>query len=102
MVEKALVHAKLPSLTPQKVIKLLEKKGFLLDRIKGSHHIYYNPETKERIVVPLHKRDLPKAYTMGQDVVFGVGQYMPGTSVGRRLIAHELTHVVQQSGKNRT
>jgi len=51
---------KLPSLTPEKVIKLLEKNGFALDRIKGSHHIYYNPETKRRAVVPLHKKDLPK------------------------------------------
>ena len=40
-----------------------------------------------------------KAYTVGQDVVFGTGQYAPGTSEGRRLMAHELTHVVQQSGK---
>lgn len=51
---------KLPSLTPQKIIKILEKKGFVLDRIKGSHHIYYNSETKKRVIVPLHKRDLPK------------------------------------------
>ena len=51
---------KLPSLTPQKIIKVLEKKGFVLDRIKGSHHVYYHPETKRRVVVPLHKQDLPK------------------------------------------
>jgi len=51
---------KLPSLTPQKIIKALERKGFILDRIKGSHHIYYHPETKRRVVVPLHKRDLPQ------------------------------------------
>ncbi|HID28209.1 MAG TPA: addiction module toxin, HicA family [Methanosarcinales archaeon] len=51
---------KLPSLTPQKIIKVLEKKGFVLDRIKGSHHIYYHPEMKRRVVVLLHKRDLPK------------------------------------------
>lgn len=38
------------------------------------------------------------AYTAGQDLVFGVGQFAPGTDEGRRLIAHELTHVVQQSG----
>nr|CBH39225.1 conserved hypothetical protein, YcfA-like family [uncultured archaeon]CBH39695.1 conserved hypothetical protein, YcfA-like family [uncultured archaeon] len=50
---------KLPSLTPQKIIKVLEKKGFVLDRIKGSHHIYYHLETKRRVVIPLHKRDLP-------------------------------------------
>ena len=40
-----------------------------------------------------------KAYTVGQDIVFGTGQDTPGTSEGRRLMAHELTHVVQQSGK---
>ena len=49
-----------PPLTPQKIIKVLEKKGFVLDRMKGSHHIYYHPEMKRRVVVPLHKRDLPK------------------------------------------
>ncbi len=51
---------KLPSLTPKQIIKVFEKKGFVLDRIKGSHHIYYHPTTKSRAVVPFHKRDLPK------------------------------------------
>ena len=37
-----------------------------------------------------------KAFTVGRDVVFGVGQYSPETSSGKRLLAHELTHVVQQ------
>lgn len=51
---------KLPTLTPRKVIKVLKKKGFILDRVKGSHHIYYRPETKCRVIVALHKKDLPK------------------------------------------
>nr|MDO8133913.1 type II toxin-antitoxin system HicA family toxin [Candidatus Njordarchaeum guaymaensis] len=51
---------KLPPLTPDKVIKILERKGFTLDRVRGSHHIYYNPVTKKRVIVPLHKRELPK------------------------------------------
>ncbi|MEI2609914.1 MAG: type II toxin-antitoxin system HicA family toxin [Candidatus Promineifilaceae bacterium] len=50
---------KLPALTPKEVIKILEKKGFVLDRIKGSHHIYLHPTTRRRTVVPLHKKDLP-------------------------------------------
>jgi hypothetical protein len=37
------------------------------------------------------------AYTIGDHVIFGAGQYAPGTSAGRRLLAHELTHVAQQS-----
>jgi len=36
------------------------------------------------------------AYTMGHHVVFGAGQYAPETESGRRLLAHELTHVIQQ------
>jgi predicted RNA binding protein YcfA (HicA-like mRNA interferase family) len=47
-------------LTSAKIIKILKSKGFILDRIKGSHHIYYQPETKTRVVVPFHKKDLPK------------------------------------------
>lgn len=41
------------------------------------------------------------AYTVGHNIVFGSGRFAPGTHEGRRLIAHELTHVVQQSGLNR-
>lgn len=37
------------------------------------------------------------AYTVNQDVVFGAGQYVPYTSRGIHLLAHELTHTVQQS-----
>jgi hypothetical protein len=37
-----------------------------------------------------------RAYTVGRDVVFGDGSYAPGTNDGRRLLAHELAHVVQQ------
>jgi len=36
------------------------------------------------------------AYTVGGDIVFGAGEYRPDTQRGRRLIAHELTHIVQQ------
>lgn len=37
------------------------------------------------------------AYTVGHDIVFNAGQYSPGTAAGQRVLAHELTHVVQQS-----
>src|SRR6185369_18043496 len=42
------------------------------------------------------------AYTVGRDVVFGDGQYAPGTSGGRHTLAHELTHVLQQGGSSQT
>ncbi|MFF1696521.1 DUF4157 domain-containing protein [Streptomyces sp. NPDC058257] len=38
------------------------------------------------------------AYTLGHHLVFAAGRYAPETSQGQRLLAHELTHVVQQTG----
>jgi hypothetical protein len=40
------------------------------------------------------------AYTQGHDIVFGAGQYAPNTMAGRRLVAHELTHVMQQNASH--
>jgi LysM repeat protein len=40
------------------------------------------------------------AYTVGRDVVFGAGQYAPRTRAGQRLLAHELTHVMQQANSS--
>ncbi|MBS1911332.1 MAG: DUF4157 domain-containing protein [Bacteroidetes bacterium] len=39
-----------------------------------------------------------QAYTVGNHIVFGAGRYAPGTQGGRQLIAHELTHTIQQGG----
>jgi hypothetical protein len=39
-----------------------------------------------------------KAFTTGSHLAFRTGEYLPGTAAGDRLLAHELTHVVQQSG----
>jgi len=41
------------------------------------------------------KRVNAKAYTVGRDIAFGAGEYAPTSSEGTRLLAHELTHVVQ-------
>lgn len=39
-----------------------------------------------------------RAFTTGQDIFLGQGEYRPGSSEGEKLLAHELTHVVQQNG----
>lgn len=39
-----------------------------------------------------------RAFTFGHNVVFGAGEYSPDALTGRKLLAHELTHVVQQNG----
>jgi hypothetical protein len=38
------------------------------------------------------------AYNAGNDIVFGEGQYILNTLPGKTLLAHELTHVIQQNG----
>lgn len=42
-----------------------------------------------------------RAFTIGHDVVFAAGEHNPASEVGKRLLAHELTHVVQQVGRVR-
>jgi hypothetical protein len=39
-----------------------------------------------------------KAFTLGHDIAFGKGQYSPQSSEGQKLLAHELTHTIQQTG----
>ncbi len=51
--------SKSPSLTPKDLIKLLENKGFVFDRAKASHQIFFHSENKLRVVVPMHAKDLP-------------------------------------------
>ena len=39
-----------------------------------------------------------QAYTTGPHIIFGAGHYSPDTQAGQKLLAHELTHVIQQGG----
>jgi predicted RNA binding protein YcfA (HicA-like mRNA interferase family) len=51
--------------SPKKLINLLENKGYLLKRVTGSHHIYFNKELKKIVVVPIHgNKDIPKGTFM--------------------------------------
>lgn len=51
--------------------------------------------TDDRAAETAHALDAT-AYTVGKHVVFAHGQYAPSTDTGRRVLAHELTHVIQQ------
>src|SRR6056297_3724572 len=48
----------------------------------------------------LNKEIGARAFTYGKDIYFNSGEYNPASSEGKHLLAHELTHVVQQTGKN--
>ena len=45
--------------TPKEIIRILIERGFILKRIKGSHHIFYNIQANKTVIVPLHQQDLP-------------------------------------------
>jgi len=47
-----------PSITPKELIKILESKGFVLNRIHGSHHYYVQHVTGKITVVPMHNKGL--------------------------------------------
>lgn len=55
---------KFPVIASGKLVKILKEIGFKLDHSTGSHFIFYNPQTKKRVVVPYHAKDLPKGTLM--------------------------------------
>ncbi len=42
------------NLSPTHLIKLLETHGFIYKRTKGSHRLYFNPNTNKTVIVPVH------------------------------------------------
>jgi predicted RNA binding protein YcfA (HicA-like mRNA interferase family) len=51
---------KLPVLSPEKLARVLERKGFVLDRIRSSHHAYFHPDLDVTITIPFHKKEVGK------------------------------------------
>jgi Domain of unknown function (DUF4157) len=95
------------SAVPESVHEVLRSPGEPLD---PSSRAYFEPRfgcdfsqvrvhadaTAEQSARALHA----DAYTVAHNIVFGAGRLAASTPEGRRLLAHELTHVVQQSGAN--
>ena len=46
--------------TPQQIIRILKRAGFVHKRTRGSHYIFQHPITKRRVIISLHAKDLPK------------------------------------------
>lgn len=51
--------------TPKKLLKKLQKLGFEIDHITGSHFVLYNPKTNKRTLIAYHGKDIPKG-TLGE------------------------------------
>ncbi len=54
------MSARLPGVPARKAIRALERCGWQLDRVKGSHHIFRHPDRPNRVSVPLHGGSLKK------------------------------------------
>ena len=73
-------------------------QGFMEQRFRqdfGRVRIHHNSNAAESA-----RSIQARAYTVGNHIAFGAGQYSPQTLTGQNLIAHELAHVVQQQGQS--
>ena len=50
----------MPEFRPAEETLALLKNGFVLERTKGGHQIYFNHRTRRRVTVPIHGKDLPR------------------------------------------
>ncbi len=96
-------HKSSPPLVPQSVHEVLRSSGMPLDSSArnalepGLGHEFSKVRVHtDRRAVESAAAIHADAYTVGRHIVFGASQYAPATTAGRRLIAHELTHAVQQ------
>jgi Domain of unknown function (DUF4157) len=100
---KATSHAE-PSTVPSIVHEVLRSPGQPLDPATRAFMEPRFGHTFSRVRVHTDEKAAESAravdalaYTVGQDVVLGRGQHTPATPAGRQLLAHELTHTLQQS-----
>jgi Domain of unknown function (DUF4157) len=73
-----------------------EVRAFFESRMQADFsnvRVHANSEAAE-----MNRAIAARAFTHGRDIYFGAGEYAPDTTEGKRLLAHELTHVMQQGG----
>ncbi|MRG48428.1 DUF4157 domain-containing protein [Chitinophaga sp. SYP-B3965] len=89
------------------VSDLSSSKGsgsFLPEKTRGSMEQFFSKDFSQVKVhtggdaVQMNRDIQAKAFTHGNDIYFNEGQYAPESDTGKHLLAHELTHTVQQNG----
>lgn len=55
---------RLPRVTGREIVRALERAGFIFDRQRGSHVILVNPQTRQRVSVPVHAGRTVKVGTL--------------------------------------
>ena len=63
---------RLPAVKPKELIRALERKGWQLDRVRGSHHILVHPEQRRAVTIPVHNRELKTGTLAGILRVAGI------------------------------
>ncbi len=93
---EALMHGRTDVLTPSAVMHLLDRdtRGFMESRL-GADFSDVRVHTDGKAAESARSVQA-YAYTVGNDVVFQSDKYAPDSDSGQRMLAHELTHVVQQ------
>jgi hypothetical protein len=94
-----------PSMAREVALSIAEGRQPLTDSVRSyfeprfgydfSHVRVHTSRTADQVTNSLNAR----AYTLGNHIIFGARQYAPNSLVGRRLLANELAHVVQQSSE---
>ena len=70
---------RIPVIKARQVVKVLKKKGFLHQHTQGSHFIFYHPEKKTIVSVPVHKgRDLGRGITLAilEDAKISIDEFL--------------------------
>ena len=49
---------RLPAVKPKELVRALERNGWQVDRVRGSHHILVHPEQRRALTIPVHNREL--------------------------------------------
>jgi uncharacterized protein DUF4157 len=86
-------------------IKVITLSHIFLLLLAESESAFYEPRfdcdfSQVRVHTDHKMAESARAFTVGQYVVFGPGQFSSGSSTGKRLLAHELTHVMQQDNSH--
>lgn len=57
--------SRLPAIKSKQLVRVVQRLGFIFDRQKGSHAVYYRERDRRRVVIPMHNKDLKPGTVRG-------------------------------------
>lgn len=95
------MSSRVPALTPRDVIRVLERRGFFVHRIAGSHHVLKHPrDPRIRVVVALHRREFHPGTVRGiiKDAGMTIMSLLPLPGTAEHEAANEADEIDGPSG----